>query len=136
MTSVVISQVIAGCIVGVILLAVPWLIRRIAKSMADDIKSSIVASMTSIVQEKVNGATAPILSQFGKNGGSTLKDGQDRIEVAVKQQALEIEQVKQMTQTVTATLGEHISFHMGQESRPVPRKRTAPKVVAPRKTAK
>ena len=91
------SQVIAGLIVGLVIIVLTWLGRRIARSFAADIK------------ETVKKETAPIIAQFSNNGGNSLKDAIDRLDG-------KLDAVKDMTQAQGKVLGEHIAFHKGQES--------------------
>ncbi len=124
------TQVIAGLIVGVVLLVGGWLIRRIVRSVGDDIKQSVITTLTQVIDEKVTEKTSPILDQFYRNGGSTLKDGMDRLEKGQQTQAGELAQVKDMTTAQGKVLGEHIAFHKGQESKTVANKAVPRKAVA------
>lgn len=121
--SVVDAQVLAGIIVGVVLLVGGWLIRKVVKGVGDDIKTSVITSLTVVIDSKVTEKTKPILDQFAANGGKTLKDGIDRLERGQEKQANELSEVKDMTLNQGKVLGEHIAFHKGQESKPVPRTR-------------
>ncbi len=121
--SVVDTQVIAGLIVGAILLVGGWLIRKVVKGVGDDIKTSVITSLTVVIDSKVTEKTKPILDQFAANGGKTLKDGIDRLERGQEKQAGELSEVKDMTVNQGKVLGEHIAFHKGQESKPPTRTR-------------
>lgn len=102
MSQTVQSQVIAGLIVLVVGAIVTWVVRRVARSFATDIKET--------VKSEVEKNTAPIIAQFSNNGGKTFKDAVDRLEI-------KLEDVKGMTQEQGKVLGEHIAFHKGQESK-------------------
>lgn len=102
MSQTVQSQVIAGLIVLVVGAIVTWVVRRVARSFANDIKET--------VKSEVEKNTAPIIAQFSNNGGKTFKDAVDRLEI-------KLEDVKGMTQEQGKVLGEHIAFHKGQESK-------------------
>ena len=101
MSSTVQSQVIAGLIVGLVIIVLTWLGRRVAKSFAADIKAT--------VKTEVERNTAPIIAQFSNNGGKSLKDAVDRLDD-------KLDDVREMTQAQGKVLGEHIAYHKGQES--------------------
>ena len=124
------AQIFDGVIVGIILLVGGWIVRRMFRSIGDDIKTSVISELTSVIDNKVTEKTAPIIAQFANNGGKTMKDGIDRLERGQAKQAGELQEVKDMTQRQGTVLGEHIAFHKGSESRP------AAKKVAPRRAVK
>jgi len=117
------AQIFDGVIVGIILLVGGWIVRRMFKSIGDDIKTSVISELTSVIDNKVTEKTKPILDQFAANGGKTLKDGIDRLERGQEKQASDLSEVKDMTVSQGKVLGEHIAFHKGQESKPTTRTR-------------
>lgn len=107
-----------------------WIGKRLLRAVGDDIKASVVDDLRDFIKTNITETTKPILDQFSKNGGSTLKDGQDRLEKGQQEQAKALTQVKDMVQSQGKTLGEHIAYHKGQESKTAPRRATPRKAVA------
>ena len=127
MSQTVQAQVIAGLIVGLVLIVGGWVFRSIIRSVGDDIKKSVVNDLTQVIDSKVTEKTKPILDQFANNGGKTMKDAVDRLERGQVKQADELAEVKDMTTNNGKVLGEHIAFHKGQESKTVAARKAVPR---------